>query len=245
MREPGNGLITVVRPIPRPILYVLLAGGFFVIAVAGIVMGTVAEAHQLSGFSHLAAVVVGLALGLMFGLLARAYFLGVSVPSLGRQLTAMVQAMEAGQPVSGSFWAGLRDLVPKSPSREEGSGPGSYEPYPLPGQRPRLTRWLSGRVVITPESVIWHRTAGRARDLTGAECTAERQPDPSYTEMTLTKPRLYHGEPMRVITLQANGTDVELVTQVQLLEILRYSLARTRSIRGSDTGRLGGSSETS
>jgi len=92
--------------------YVLLAAGFFVIAVAGIVMGTVAEAHQLSGFSHLAAIVVGLALGLMFGLLGRAYFLGVRVPSLGRQLTAMVQAMEAGQPVSGSFWAGLLDLVP-------------------------------------------------------------------------------------------------------------------------------------
>jgi hypothetical protein len=100
-------------------------------------------------------------------------------------------------------------------------------------------------VVITPESVIWHRTAGRARDLIGAQCTAERQPDPSYTEMTLTMPRLYQGEPLRVITLHANGTDVELVTQVQLLEILRYSLARTPSIRGSDTGRLGGSTETS
>jgi hypothetical protein len=213
--------------------YVLLAAGFFVIAVAGIVLGTVAEAHQLSGFSHLAAIVVGLALGLMFGLLGRAYFIGVSVPSLAQQLTAMVQAMEAGQPVSGCFWAGLRDLVPKSPGREKGIWPGSDEPFPLPGQRPRLTRWLSGQVVITPESVIWHRTPGRARDLTGAECTAERRPDPSYTEMTLTMPRLYQGEPLRVITLHANGTWVELVTQVQLLEILRYSLARTPSIHGS------------
>jgi hypothetical protein len=211
--------------------YVLLAGGCFVIAVAGIVMGTVADAHQLSGFSHLAAIVVGLALGLMFGLLAMANFIGVSVPSLARKLTAMVQAMEAGQPVSGSFWAGLRDLGPKSPGREEGSWPGSDEPFPLPGQRPRLTRWLRGRVVITPESVMWHRTGGGARDLTGAQCTAERRPDPSYTEMTLTMPRIYQGEPLMVITLHANGTDVELVTQAQLLEILRYSLARTPSIR--------------
>jgi hypothetical protein len=209
----------------------LLAAGSFVIAVASIVMGTVADAHHLSGVSHLAAIVAGLALGLMFGLLGMAYFIGVSVPSLARRLTEMVQAMEAGQPVSGSFWAGLRDLVPRSPGREEGSWPGSDEPFPLPGQRPRLTRWLRGQVVITPESVMWHRTRGGARDLTGAQCTAERRPDPSYTEMTLTMPHLYQGEPLRVITLHANGTDVELVTQVQLLEILRYSLARTPSIR--------------
>ncbi len=223
--------------------YVVLAAGFFVLAVAGIVMGTVAEAHQLSGFSHLAAIVVGLALALMLGLLGSAYFIGVSVPSLARQLTAMVQAMEAGQPVSGSFWAGLRDLVPKSPGRPDRSPPGSDEPFPLPGQPPRLTRWLSGKVVITPESVIWRRTTGRVCDLTGAECTGERRPDPSYTEMTLTRPRLYQGEPLKVITLQANGTDVELVTQVQLVEILRYSLARTASTRR--TGRTRGFGKTS
>jgi hypothetical protein len=36
----------------------------------------VAEARQLSGFSHLAAIVVGLALGLMLGMLGRAYAVG-------------------------------------------------------------------------------------------------------------------------------------------------------------------------
>jgi hypothetical protein len=44
--------------------------------------------------------------------------------------------------------------------------------------------------------------------------------------MTLTMPRLYRGEPLRVITLHASGTDVELITQVQLVEILRYTQAR-------------------
>ena len=220
--------------------YVLLAAGLFALAVAVTVVGTVAEAHRLSGVSHLAATVVGIAVALMLGLLARAYFIGVSVPSLARQVTAMVQAMEAGQPVTGSFWAGLRDLVPKSPGRPDKSPPRSEEPFPLPGQPPRLTRWLSGKVVITPESVIWRRTHGRVCDLTGAECTGERRPDPSYTEMTLTKPRLYQGEPLRVITLQANGTDVELVTQVQLARVLRYSLARTAVTRRSGTGPPGG-----
>jgi hypothetical protein len=216
-----------------------------VLAVAGSVVGTVAAAHQLSGFSHLAAIVVGLALGLVLGLLGRAYVVGVRVPSLARQLTAMVQAMEAGQPVYGTFWAGLRDLVPKSHGREEGSWAGSDDPFPLPGQRPRLTRWISGRVVITPESVIWRRVTGGARDLTGAQCTGERRPDPSYTEMTLTMPHYYRGEILRVITLHANGPDVELVAQVQLLEILRYSLARTPSIQDSGTGRVAGSGDTS
>jgi len=225
--------------------YRLQAAGFFVLAVAGMVLAAVAEAHRLSGWSHLGAIVVGGALGLGFGLLGKAYFIGVSVPSMGRQLTAMVQAMEAGQPVSGSFWAGLRDLVPKSRHHEEGSWPGSDEPFPLPGQVPHLTRWLSGKVVITPESVIWRRTAGGTRDLTGAQCTGERRTDPSYTEMSLTMPQLYQGEPLRVITLHVNGNDVEVVTQVQLLEILRYSLARTPSIHGSDAGRLDGSGATS
>jgi hypothetical protein len=213
--------------------YVLVAAGFLVLAVAGIVMGTVADAHGVSGFSHLAAIVVGIALGIMLGLLGRAYFIGVSVPSLGRQLIAMAQAMEAGKPVSGSFWAGLRDVSAKSAGRPEGSWPGSDEPFPLPGRPPRLTRWLNGQVVITPVSVIWRRRTGGTRDLTGAECTGERRPDPSYTEMTLTTPPLYQGEPLRVIRLHVTGKDMELVTQVQLLEILRYSLARSASIHGS------------
>lgn len=228
------------RPIPRPVRCVLLAAGSLVLAVAGLVVGTVSDAHQLSGFSRLGAIVFALGLVLMINFLGRAYFTGVSVPSLAQQVTVMVQAMEAGQPVSGSFWAGLRN-----PGSEEGSWPGSDDPFPLPGQAPRLARWLTGQVVITPESVIWRRTAGRARDLTGAECTGDRRPDPSYTEMTLTMPRLYMGEHLKVITLHVNGTDVELVAQVQLVEILRYSLARTPSIHKSGTGPIAGPSETS
>jgi hypothetical protein len=226
--------------------YVLLAAAFFVLAVAGIVMGTVAEAHDLSGFSHLAAIVVGVALTLIIVMLGRAYAVGVRVPSLGRQLTTMVEAMGAGRPVSGRFWAGLRDLGTGSPGRDEGSRPGSDDPFPLPAQPPRLARWMSGRVVITPESVTWvRRMTGRARDLTGAECTGERLPDPGYRDLTLIMPRYYRGEIVRVITLHANGTDVELVAQVQLLEILRYSVASTRWMRGDGTGRPAGSSETS
>lgn len=63
--------------------------------------------------------------------------------------------------------------------------------------------------------------------------------------MTLTVPASYKGEALRVITLHTNGTDVELVTQVQLLEVLRFSLARTQRMHGSGTGRLAGSGETS
>jgi hypothetical protein len=213
--------------LPRPLRYVLLAAGFFVIMVAGAVMGTAAGAHRLSGLSHLAAVVVGVALALVIAMLARAYAIGVRVPSLGRQLTAMAEATSAGQPVSGRFWAGLRDLGPEPPGPDEGSRPGSDDTFPLPGQPPRIARWMSGRVVITPEQVTWVRSmTRRACDLTGAECVGERPLDPG-TEMTLTLPRYYQGEILRVITLHANGTYVELVTQVQFLEILRHSVART------------------
>jgi hypothetical protein len=60
--------------------------------------------------------------------------------------------------------------------------------------------------------------------------------------MALTGPHGYRGEPLRVLTLHVNGTDVELITQVQLIEIDRYSLARTPSIHGSSAGRASGSS---
>ena len=234
------------RRIPQPLPDLLLAAGFLVLALAGIVTGTVAEVHHMSGLSHLAAAVAGLAFGLAIGMTGRAYIIGVRVPSLARQLTAMVQAMDADQLVSGRFWAGLRDLVPGPLGREKGNRPGSNDPFPLPGQRPRLTRWISGQVVITPESVIWVRgMAGRARDLTGAVCTGERRLDPGYTEMTLTVPRSYKGEILKVITLHTNGTDVELVTQVRFLEVLRFSLAQTPSMHGSGTSRLAGSGETS
>jgi hypothetical protein len=182
----------------------------------------------MSGLSHLAVAVTGIALGLAIGMTWTAYVMEVRVPSLARQLTAMVQAMDAQQPVSGRFWAGLRDLAPGPLGRKEENGHGCDDPFPLPGQPPRLTRWISGRVVITPESVIWVRgRAGRARDLTGAVCTGERRLDPGYTEMTLTVPSSYKGEILKVLTLHTNGTDVELITQVQLLEVLRFSLART------------------
>jgi hypothetical protein len=220
-----------VRTQPRPLRYVLLAGGFLVILLADAVLGAAADAHHASGLGHLAAIVAGVALALVIVMLSRAYATGVRVPSLGRQVAAMVAAVDAGQPVSGRFWAGLRDLGPGPTEPDEGNGRGSDDEFPLPAQPPRIARWMSGRVVITPESVTWvRRMTGRARDLTGAVCTGERPLDPGYTEMTLTVPKYYQGEILRVVTLHANGTDVELVTQVQFLEILRYSVARTERV---------------
>ena len=194
------------RALPQPLRYVLLAAGFFALAVAGSVLGTVASAHHVSGLSNLAAALVGIALALVIGMSRMAYITGIRDPSLGRQVTAMVQAMDTGQPVSGEFVAGLRDLVPGSP----------------------LTRWKRGRVSITPRSVTWtRRMSGRACDLTGAQYTGERRRDPSYTEMTLTLPGYCKGENVCVISLQAHGTDVEVAAPAQLLAVLRYSLART------------------
>jgi hypothetical protein len=48
----------------RPRRYVLRAIGFFAIAVAGIVMGTVASAHHMDVLNGLALLIVGIALGL-------------------------------------------------------------------------------------------------------------------------------------------------------------------------------------
>ena len=191
----------------RPRRYFLWAAAFVVLAVAGIVVGTVADAHHLAGVGRLAADLVGVALALVLATLARAYLNEVRIPSLARQLTAMLQAMDAGQPVSGRFATWSHDLVPGAPLR---------------------TRWKYGRVMITPESVVWvRRMTGRARDLTGAQCTGERKPDPSYTEMTLSLPSYCKGENVRVLTLHADGADVELAAPAQLLEIIRYSLAQT------------------
>ena len=58
--------------------------------------------------------------------------------------------------------------------------------------------------------MVWAPLTGRARDLTGAQCTGGRQIDPTYTEMTLGLPSYYKGENVRVITLDAGGTDIEL-----------------------------------
>jgi hypothetical protein len=189
----------------RPRRYVLRATGFFAIAVAGIVMGTVASADHMTGLNGLAVGIVGISLGLAIGMLSKAYMTAVRIPMRARPLTAMSQAMEAGQAVSGEFKAGLRDL-----------GPGA----------PRM-RWKHGRVKITPQSVVWVPLAGRARDLTGAQCTGGRQIDPTYTEMTLSLPSYYRGENVRIITLHAGGTDIELAAPAQLLEVIGYSLART------------------
>jgi hypothetical protein len=79
--------------------------------------------------------------------------------------------------------------------------------------------------------LIWtRRMTGRARDLGGAQCTHERKPDLGYTDASLTLPSYYKGENLRVITLHASETDVELAAPAQLLEILLYSVATTTSI---------------
>jgi len=190
---------------PRPRRYVLRATGFFAVAVAGIVMGTVASAHHVNGLNGLAVGIVGIALGLAIAVLGTAYMTGIRIPMQTKPLIAMSQAMDAGQAVSGEFKAGLRDLAAGVPR----------------------TRWKHGRVKITPQSVAWVPVTGRARDLTGAPCTGRRQIDPTYTEMTLRLPSYYKGENLYVITLHAGGTDIELAAPAQLLEIIRYSLART------------------
>ena len=189
----------------RPRRYVLRATGFFAVAVAGIVMGTVASAHHMDGLNGLAVGIVGIALGFAIAMLSKAYMTKVRIPMRARPLIAMSQAMDAGQAVSGEFKAGLRDVTPGVPR----------------------TRWKHGRVKITPQSVIWVPLTGRARDLTGAQCTGGRQIDPTYTEMTLSLPSYYKGENVRVITLHAGGADIELAAPAQLLEMIRYSLART------------------
>lgn len=79
---------------------------------------------------------------------------------------------------------------------------------------------------------------GQTRDLTGAQCAGKRQPDRGYTEMTLTVPNSYKGEIPRVFTLQASGTDVELITQVQRL---RSSATAWPGLPGRTVALLAGS----
>jgi hypothetical protein len=186
----------------RPALQVF---GFFAISVAGIVMGTVANAHHMNALSELAAGIVGITLVIAVGPIVKAYQTQVRLPVQTGPLIAMSQAMDAGQLVSGEFKAGLRDVTPGVPR----------------------TRWKHGRVKLTPQSVVWVPLTGRARDLTGAQCTGDRRIDTTYTEMTLSLPSYYKGENVRVITLHAGGTDLELAAPARLLEIIRYSLART------------------
>ncbi len=190
---------------PRPRRDVLRATGFFAVAVAGIVLGTVASAHHLNGLNGVAVGIVGIALGFAIAMLSRAYMTGIRIPMLTQPLIAMTQDMEAGLAVSGEFKAGLRELAAGVPR----------------------TRWRRGRVKITPHSVAWVSVTGRARDLIGAQCTGRRQIDRTYTEMTLSLPSYYKGENVQVITLHAGETDIELAAPAQLLDIIRYSLAST------------------
>jgi hypothetical protein len=183
----------------------LRATGFFAVLVAGIVMGTVASAHHMDVLNGVAVGIVAITLGIGFGQLVKAYQTQVRLPVQTRPLIAMSEAMDAGQPVSGEFKAGLRDVTPGVPR--------AY--------------WKHGRVKITPQSVIWVPLTGRARDLTAAQCTGDRRIDTTYTEITLNLPSYYKGENVRVITLHAGGTDIELAAPARLLEIIRYSLART------------------
>jgi hypothetical protein len=186
--------------------YVLPAVGFSGLALVAIVVGTVFEDDNLSGPSHMAAIVGGLSLGLLAGTLYRAYETEKRVPALARQLTAMRQAMDAGEPVSGRFVAFLRVPIAAAPLR---------------------ARWMYGRMMITPQSVLWvRRVNGRARDLTGAQCGSERKSEPAYTEMTLSVPDVYKGENVRVLTVHVNGADVELAAPASLLEIIRYAVGR-------------------
>jgi hypothetical protein len=183
----------------------LRATGFFAVVVAGIVMATVASAHHMDVLNGVAVGILEITLGIAVSQLIKAYQTQVRLPVQTRPLIAMSQAMDAGQLVSGEFKAGLRDVTPGVPR----------------------TRWKHGRVKITPQSVVWVPLTGRARDLTAAQCTGDRQIDTTYTEMTLSLPTYYKGENVRVITLHAGGTDIELAAPARLLEIIRYSLART------------------
>jgi hypothetical protein len=201
----GGDLISDVNAAPRPKRYVLRAIGCFAIAVAGIVLGTVASAHRMDALNGLAVGIVGIALALTIGMLAKAYRAKVPLPRQARRLIAMSEAMDAGQALSGKFKAVLRDPTQGVPS----------------------TRWTHGRVKITPRSVVWMPAIGRARDLTDAQCAGVRAIDRIYADMTLYLPSSWKGENVRVMTLRSGGTDLELAAPAQLLEIIRYCLART------------------
>lgn len=190
---------------PRPRRYVLRAIGCFAIAIAGIALGTAATAHRMNGLNGLAVGIVGVALGLTVAMLAPAYRAQVPVPRQVRRLTAMSEAMGAGQAHSGTFKAVLRD----------------------PTQGPPSTRWTHGRVKVTPQSLVWMPSIGRARDLTDAQCVGVRPIDWIYADMTLTLPASFKGGNVRVMTLRSDGTDLELAAPAQLLEIIGSCLART------------------
>ena len=74
---------------------------------------------------------------------------------------------------------------------------------------------------------MWVPAIGRARDLTDARRSGVRAIDRIYADMTLYLPSSWKGENVRVMTLRSGGTDLELAAPAQLLEIIRYCLART------------------
>jgi hypothetical protein len=113
---------------PRPRRDVLRATGLFVVAVAGIVLGTVASAHHINSLNALAVAIVGLALGFALAMLGRAYMTGIRIPMLTQPLIAMTQAMEAGQAASGEFKAGLRELAAGVPRTRMETRPGEDHP---------------------------------------------------------------------------------------------------------------------
>jgi hypothetical protein len=189
----------------RPKRYILRAIGCFAIAVAGIVLGTVASAHHMDALNGLAVGIVGVALGFTVAMLAGAYKAKVPVPRQARRLIAVSEALDAGQALSGKFKAFLRDPTQGVPS----------------------TRWTRGRVKITPQSLAWEPAIGRARDLTDAQCVGVRAIDRNYADMTLWLPTSWQGENVRVMTLRSDGTDLELAAPAQLLEIIRSCLTRT------------------
>ncbi len=119
----------------------------------------------------------------------------------------MSEAVDAGQVPVGRFQAGLRDLAP------DGAWP---------------ARWKRGRVVITPQSVVWAgRMTGRKRSLTHAQCAGTRLPDRAYRDLTLRLPADYRGQAVRIMTLQVDGAEIELAAPAELLAILASSVAKS------------------
>jgi hypothetical protein len=190
----------------QPWHYVLLAGVFFVVAVAAIsVIGVLAE-HHVGKLVELPAAVMAGALVGAAAMLRIAYVIGVRDPAMGRQLQSAAHAVAAGEEVPGSLAAALRKGPPDD----------------------RRPRWRQGRVRIAGQSVTWRcRGTGGERDLTGGEFTSERRVDLAYREMTLRLPDSWTGADVRVVTLQVNGEEMELAAPAQVLEIIRRALAGT------------------
>ena len=128
--------------------------------------------------------------------------------SFGEQLDALAAAMKEGQVISTEFQAALHETIP-----------GSSQPH----------QWKRGQVRIFPQSVIWERRRGRVHNLTGSECASERQPDWPGADRRLTLPG-YQAASIRVLALRIGGKEVELAAPNQVIEVIRYDLARISSL---------------